>query len=316
MVKICICGTIYSFFLYLIINKEWKNSIYFFPEYFDFEIVEGLKSRKINLTHIKKNKKIKYLPFYKVFYKLYIIFKMKMYQKKYKNIEIYGHDHIEETQIFWSKFFDKNPFYLLEDGIANYRNLELVVKHSKGFNHLLMGYSERIKKIYLTGQTKIPNDIAHKVELIDICKEWNGKTKEEQKDILDLFNISIYDIEKVETRPIWLLTQNFFGCGILSREEQIKLYTIILENYNYKDIIIKRHPLDDIDYTKYFQGVYVIEKAIPFEIFVLILNNIKKVITINSSGVSILDKKIEREYYNFKGEKIKRMINEEEMNFL
>ena len=97
-----------SFFIYLLLENEEKlqNTVYIFDETFKYEIVKKVKSYKCKCFYFRFNtipnvfRKI----FYKVFFERLRIYLRIMYKNK-RNIEIFGQDHLRESNIFFSDEF-------------------------------------------------------------------------------------------------------------------------------------------------------------------------------------------------------------------
>ena len=98
-----------------------------------------------------------------------------------------------------------------------------------------------------------------------------------------------------------MLTQCFYNNGDLSREKQIQLYKKILDRYSYEDTFIKVHPLDTLPYSTIFPEYTIVDGNVPFELIYLLTNNFKKILTVNSSGIGIANKKVTIEYYDYNG---------------
>ncbi|CAK7025153.1 hypothetical protein [uncultured Phascolarctobacterium sp.] len=304
-----------SLFIYLLLENEEKlqNTVYIFDETFKYEIVKKVKSYKCKCFYFRFNtipnvfRKI----FYKVFFERLRIYLRIMYKNE-RNIEIFGQDHLRESSIFFSDEFKDIKFNLIEDGSANYWKRNIVEEHSKPFNYLIVGHSDRINKIYLTGLFPTPKEIKHKVSIIDMEYLWNQKSDSEKKIIKDWFGIDKDIIKNLKSKSNCLLTQCFYDNGDLSREKQINLYKKILDGYSYKDTFIKVHPLDTLPYSTIFPEYTIVNGNIPFELIYLLTNNFKKILTVNSSGIGIANKKATVEYYNYNGVKVDIMagINE------
>lgn len=64
------------------------------------------------------------------------------------------------------------------------------------------------------------------------------------------------------------------------------------------------HPLDTLPYSTIFPEYTIVNGNIPFELIYLLTNNLKKILTVNSSGSGIANKKVTVEYYNYNGVKV------------
>lgn len=163
----------------------------------------------------------------------------------------------------------------------------------------VFGYDKTVEKIYLTNNLckKVPIGLEKKVEIINLKKLWNKKSEEEKKIILDIFNFNDEILKKVDENTIMLFTQPLSEDNMISEEEKIELYFKILRKYNSQSVIIKPHPREKTDYSKYFSNCYVMKEKYPVEILELVGINIKKSVTIFSSAVFGLGKDIEIDFY-------------------
>jgi len=293
-----------SLFIYLLLENEEKlqSTVYIFDETFKYEIVKKVKFYKWKCFYFRYNN----IPnvFRKILYKIFLerlrIY-LKMIYRNERNIEIFGQDHLIESSILFSDEFKNIKFNLIEDGSANYWKRNIVVEHSKPFNYLIVGHSDRIDKIYLTGLFPTPEEIKHKVTIIDIEYLWNQKSASEKNLIKDLFGIDKDITNNLKSKSNCLLTQCFYNNGDLSREKQIQLYKKILDRYSYEDTFIKVHPLDTLPYSTIFPEYTIVDGNVPFELIYLLTNNFKKILTVNSSGIGIANKKVTIEYYDYNG---------------
>jgi hypothetical protein len=220
----------------------------------------------------------------------------------FRGKKVYGNDHLA----FSFPFYENKDSYLLEDGISNYelerlppvKKFEKIGKFEKfKRNYLLGDYAQALrfgrensgKKIYLTNMAKIPEEIKSKVEILDIKKMWNDKTETEKKAILDVYSINEETFSMVNENSIIFLTQPFSENNILTLNEEIALYEKILSKYNPKDVLIKPHPREEKNYSKYLKEYTFINSEFPSEFFSLLNIKFKKAITINSSGVLSFD---------------------------
>lgn len=134
---------------------------------------------------------------------------------------VYGADHITGSKFFLKRY----NFLLIEDGTTNYNTKSYVRSlKNKLFSIPAYGMYKNVSKIYLTKNENIPECIKHKVEIIDIQREWNKKTDHEKREILELLNVNNDNIEKLNDKPYILYTQPLSEDNILSENEKIELY--------------------------------------------------------------------------------------------
>lgn len=198
------------------------------------------------------------------------------------NIIVYGADHITGAKFFLRKY----NFILIEDGTLNY----LPSSYIRSFKNKILsipayGMYKNVSKIYLTKNENIPECIKHKVEIIDIQREWNKKTDDEKREILELLNVNNNNIEKLNDKPYILYTQPLSEDNILSENEKIELYRTILDNYDISKLVIKPHPREKTDYSQIFKDAYIFKDNIPSEILPLLNIEFEKAITLFSTAV-------------------------------
>ena len=229
-----------------------------------------------------------------------------------KKAYLYG-----ETQFKLGKeVFFKEEIIEIEDGLANYTILnkndkikKVILKETireiiKNFFGLktrkgVLGYAENTSKVYLTENLcrEVPKGLEKKAEIINLKDLWNKKSEEEKKIILDTFNFNNEILKKVDENTVMLFTQPLSEDKRILEEEKIELYSKILKKYDNNSIIIKPHPREKTDYSKYFPDCYVMKEKYPVEILELVGINIKKVITIFSSAAFAFGKNVEIDFY-------------------
>ena len=302
MNKIFLYDTERSLLIFLLMNNFLDENItYFFSK--DVLNLEALPGKKIFLPEIGKIEKLK-------FFESLIVknFYIKKVRRKYrnifnliekKNVSIYGLGHT----FLSSEIFYKEDLFLLEDGLLNYIFLDLPTPNSfkKGLKNIISlltkflfglkirkqpyGQGNSIKKIYLTGLASTPKEIEEKVEIIDLKKLWKNKNQKEKEIILKTFEVDLSILEKINKDTIMLFTQPLSEDTFISEREKIDLYSKILKKYPNQSVIIKIHPREITDYSKYFPNCYVMKEKYPVEILGLMDINIKKVVTIFSTAV-------------------------------
>ena len=200
---------------------------------------------------------------------------------------------------------------VIEEGTINYitynkitnikrriKNIILKIFFLKERNEIL-GYGDKVKKIYLTENLckEIPKGLEKKAEIINLKELWNKKCEEEKRIILDTFNFNNEILKKVDENTIMLFTQPLSEDNVITEEEKVELYSKILKKYDNQSIIIKPHPREKTDYSKYFPSCYVMKEKYPVEILELVGINIKKTVTIFSSAAFGVGKNVEIDFY-------------------
>lgn len=269
---------------YFIINEEWNDIC--------------IKLNKKNIL-ILKNQNFGKATFLKNFiYTRIKIFLLKVNKKD----NFYGENLISDF------FVKENDVFYLEDGVSNYQRKENKNKNKIiNFFYFLIFFKKKksekellrkwIKKIYLTGLAPIPEEIAHKVEIINLKELWNKKTLEEQNEILEIFSFDLNIKEKIKGRDIILFTQPLSEDKIITEEEKIEIYSKILKKYPKERLIIKTHPREKTNYKNLFKEYLILDNPFPFEILNLLDIEFKKVITIFSAAALGLGKNVEVDFY-------------------
>lgn len=251
----------YTLLLYMLLTKELhKNKTYIFSDktllnYFeksnfklDTVYIDKEEYNKILSIKLRMLKGIKKILFRKKLRKILLSEIEK--RTKNKKIRYIGNDHILTTRVIWDKI---DEFTMIEDGIASYYDQKLYRKSRrnkfKSKKNLKLGLSPKVKKVIFSGIKEIPQELVKKTE------------------ILDFFTLNTEDIEKIKTKRVIFLTQPFSQDGILTLEEEISIYEEIFKNYKREEIMIKTHPRDRKDYSKYFPDILVFDKIVPFELF-------------------------------------------------
>ena len=213
----------------------------------------------------------KYLAIIKrVGYRIYMHCSKFWYLKRFSKI-ICGHDHL-----YFSGSFISDKFICLEDGTANYLTTHRKASKSKslirekilGVSSDVYGYSDKIKKVVLSGMMKTPEELSQKAELVDIINTWKSCSEESKQRFL-----SIFDVEnELPRKKIMIITQPFSEDGYVTEEEKINIYKSLLEHYNKKyknsEICIKPHPREKTNYRSHFDCT-VIESPVPAQVLIL-----------------------------------------------
>ena len=309
--NICLVTTVYSFFLYLLIKGYNEDDIYIFTAWFPKEvsknvkhiqmppvIFRGKKFAELNsISGIWKNI-VGVFGYFYGYLKLRILLFIKTFNC---DVEVYGHAQTPFSYIF----FENENSNIIEDGVSNYiaeisetHKINPIIDallHICGIYYLNMnecyGSHKNIKNVYLTHQHDNPL-IKDKVKIIDIKKLWNNLNKNDQKKFLEIFNVNIEGID-FNKKTALLLTQPLSEPGFMSFEEEINIYTEIIDKFNDYQLIIKPHPRDTKDFEKIFPNIKIIDKYFPVEILTLININPTVVCSVVSAAL-----------YNFEKSKI------------
>ncbi|MBR3157414.1 hypothetical protein IKF20_03280 [Candidatus Saccharibacteria bacterium] len=191
----------------------------------------------------------------------------------------------------------KIHYNIIEDGTDCYKNNYNIIKHS-GIKYLIRRYIFRL--YFVDGSSPYIDSIEvndksglniNEKTIIEVPKKelFDSLTKKEKKKILEIF-VPDLDQEKLKD-AIVLITQPLSEDGILKNEEdKIDLYKSIIKMYNGKNIVIKVHPRENTDYSKYFSdGCQIINKKFPIELLDFYTDiKLKSIVTISSTSIGLI----------------------------
>lgn len=303
--NVCVVDSVYTLFIYLILMpNEIKSTLFILSD----GIPESVKNKlpcKINFPAFKDRK---FERIYRLVYCFYFSLFHKKVLKSIQGKNVYGQDHL-----FYSHLFVTDGFVLLEDGLGNYQSNKKSSLSAKVRKFLAgneeWGYSDKVKKIYLTGLSNVPMELQKKVEFVDLRNLWLACAEDKKSYIKNIYSFGDYSSN--EECDVLLLTQPFSEDTVISENEKINLYKKILGNYSGK-VAIKPHPREKTDYSKHFD-CYVFEKTFPVQLLLYVLSP-KKIATCFSS-ISSEHFKIPVETYGTSiNEKLKKRYGDIEGN--
>lgn len=323
--NVCLTTTVYSFFLYLLINGYNEDDIFIFTGWFPKEVSKNIKHIQMPKVAFRYGAKMYstdsikglfqnifgYCRYFYGYIKLRILFFLKTYNK---DISIYGHAQTP----FSFMFYENENSYIIEDGLGNY-SPDICETHKINpiidkFLHLCgiyflnaneaLGSHKNIKKVYLTKENNHPL-IKDKVEVIDMKKMWNELSSDKQYEILDIFNVNLDNIN-FDGKTALILTQPLYEDNLATLEDEFKIYEEFFEEFKDYTIIIKPHPRDEKDYRKIYPNVKVIDKYFPIELLSLI--NVTPTVVCSAVSTALLNFE-DSEIYVYQGElKNERLI--------
>lgn len=201
----------------------------------------------------------------------------------------------------WTEYLihTTNHFNLIEDGWANYilshSNWEKY-KHSMirklllhtPFVHIPYGQSGHVSTVYMTGLSAIPQEIRHKVKLVNMKKLWEQCTPQRKQAVFDFFGVTKADREE-EGRPVLILTQPLSEDGFMPESDKIDIYKNVIRQYGESNILIKPHPREKTNYRSVFPRCAVLNFFFPVELLALSGGSIKTVVTVFSTAIGAFE---------------------------
>lgn len=222
--------------------------------------------------------------------------------------KLYGMDNLELGR----RVFYKDRINVIEEGTLNYMPYKASLSGMKGKvqdiisflyglgeRKVVMGYGDKVEKVYLTSALceKIPQGLEEKAEIVDLQKLWDRKSEREKEIIKITFNFNEEIFEKVDGETVMLFTQPMSEDGILSEERKLDLYSKVIAKYPNKSIIIKAHPREKTDYSKYFPQCYVMKEKYPIELLSVMGVRLERVVTLFSTAVFGFGKDVAIDFY-------------------
>lgn len=279
---------LYTLLLYLLVGDyKVKETLFLFSE--NTYLSSHIKNR-INY-YLLKSRKNKY---YSI---IYCVLFIRFLSLKYRNTTLYV-----VSNNFFIHFF--NNIIAFEDGLLNYvmgnTNISATSRKNKLLNWFVgpsypdYGYSDKIRKIYLTGIQATPKALEEKAEIINIQQLWNSKSSAEQQEIISFFFSDDFNISRYSGRKTLLLTQTLSERGFTTEEDKIILYKALLASFDESDLIIKIHPGETTDYSAYFPKAIILDYPCPMELLSLMGLQIKTAVTVNSTAIYSLDKSVSK----------------------
>ena len=275
--NVCYFASTYSLLLYLcyISEEEFNNTFFVFSETFPEDIAKNFS----NSCFIPKYKESTYFYVPKKwliskFYKWLFIPRIN------KKTRVFCQDHTTMLQLL----IGQHPYTVVAESptmvellllhapteqkklIWKHRILDVVNRtllgpvygHTFGNNALcfsaLVADEESVN--YLKGKT---------VTVMNIFDAWNKKSQAERDLFMRLYGISSSDLQVLKSKRIIVFTQPFMP--YMTIEENTKYMAALINKYPHKDMVIKIHPRDEIDYESLFPDVMVCRLRVPSQLF-------------------------------------------------
>lgn len=285
-----ITPSLYSLFLYLLINEDWTNSDYALSSRIPLVIHERLRILfGVNVYSSTVGTKGNVLS--KIIKKNLDYFKYQRYSRKYKYERVWGND-----EFVLSMKYRYQGIRLIEDGPYNSFDEHFFVKRrfkQEGIllpywfywifkNYIPYGFNDNVKQIYHTSAITLNPKIARKGIEVNLRKSWDTLSPKRKSDILYLFGIKDELLKKINEYSTVCVTQVL----PIPEEDKIELYRNLLRGVDESEVLIKTHYAETTDYKRYFPKASVISLPIPMQLFDLLGYSPKKILTISSSAIT------------------------------
>jgi hypothetical protein len=306
--RACVVDTVYTLMLYLFYSNEDElaHTFYFFGN----GIVKSIRDKFQNHYYFNSAKRInKHWAGRFLSLKIIGFFRWPFLRK----CRIFGHDHlpyspyiigrrdytyIEDGPRVLSVYFheklyhDQCTFWLKTQGLKK-RGIHFFI--GPLFRRPVANNAQ-CKALVLTVDDDVPWIAGKTKQFVSLDEVWHGMPEQKKRSITDIYDISEADVAILSKKTHIILTQPFSIDGFISEQEQIKIYGDIIEQYELTCLVVKPHPRDRVDYTKYFPGIYVFDKIVPMQLLTLLGIRFKKAITIFSSSFGSFPYTLEKEW--------------------
>ena len=148
-----------------------------------------------------------------------------------------------------------------------------------------LGRNSQCNTIYYTYAGDAASEIVrnHKNRHIHLQEMWNDSSISKQKAINHIISEQL--LFRLGCAETIILTDSMVTHEVLTEQELIEIYKPYID----QDAVIKKHPIDVVDYKKYFPNVIVCEGYIPMQLITLNHVVFKRAITMFSTAVSLWD---------------------------
>ena len=313
--RICVVDTTFSLFYYLLIFGVNDEDIFIMSQHVPESIRNNIDHIFFPITLLYPYNSIKNILkdcilFVNLAYQI-LKLRIKLHKKTkgYELIKAYGHGHL----LFSFPLYEYPDSAIIEDGIGNYAELPefkdfspipkfLLAKiFGKHFRTLYDGFGTHpnVKEIYLTKNEGYCDLIKDKVIVKELGELINSIDEDNKNKILKIFNADEIFKLNIKKTDVLLLTEPFSENFELTIEEEMRINKEIISKYEPDQIVIKPHPREKKDYSKYFPNIRVITTKFPLELFDLMGIEFKKITTVNSSA-TLNFKNVEVEFYDGK----------------
>lgn len=287
MNNLLVTPSLYTLFLYTLIDNTWPQSDYVLSTRIPSIIHENLRKMGADVysAPLPHGNKISNILCENANYIKYLISSK---DKKYD--KIYGND-----EFHYSYKYREKGIELIEDGPFNSENKsffqqrkwkqDIYLLNFWGYwfwrNYIPYGYDQKVKRIWHTKKIKLNQEIELKGILLDLKDAWDKKDKSQKEKILSLFSMNATIMEDINHYKNVLVTQIL----PIPDHEKVEIYKKMISNINEEQVLIKTHYAENTDYKRFFPKAKIINAPIPFQLFELLNYKPSHIFTISSSAI-------------------------------
>ena len=292
--RVYIGYTAYSLYLYLLYSsiEEIRETFFFVGE----GIPENVRNQLQNKYYFSNSEYEKKHHLARLLFRIRLRCTSRRKWSFLKTAQIFAQDHF-----FYSRgLIGKREYTLIEDAPNIFSCNRAILNRLKYPKAVLIkcmllkimensyggeiGDNNLCKAVLITNIESDPILTDKQLIQVDEVQCWNQSPEAKQKEILSVFNMTSEDIIQLKKRKIILLTQNFATLSYVSEQELVDIYYERLKKYPQDSIVIKNHPLDRVQYQKYYPEAYIFDKVVPMQLLNLLDIKYNTVVTICSSA--------------------------------
>lgn len=307
--RVLISNSVYNFFIYLLYSTETeiKQTFYFVGEGIPRSITDNLVQHYY-YTEDTKFKKSKY---WKLFIKIFAVLRWPFLV----NASLYGLDHywfiignryytyIEDAPNIFSLYTKGHKLYKIQVLFWEKKSALIQFMYKLVFGgvyHRNVANNHQCIRIIQTQNDYVDYLKGKEIVVIDTKEYWDKASEAKKTLILSFFNITQADVDVIKSKKTIIFTQPFVTDNFLTEEEHVEVYDKILANYDPKEVIIKPHPRDAINYKKYFPAMLLFEKPVPMQLFDLLDIKFETAATVSSTAIVSIPYDIKIDWYGSK----------------
>ncbi len=283
--------SIYTLFLYILLNDRWAESDYVLHKRIPLVVQDNLEATgaRVYTDYLQgQNNTILTKLMQNVLYWKYL-----RYSRNVTYANVYGND-----EFYLSMKYRNQGIKIIEDG-PYYNDKELLrARRTKQYAGLLnywfywlwrdyvpLGFDKHVSTVYHTEFNHLPAEIQDKGVLIDMRQLWQRKSEVDQQKIAQVFGLNKDVVDKLEKCKTILVTQEFPNS--VSDSEKILMYKNLLQDNGIEQsgLLIKSHYAEKTNYRQAFPEATVIDTPVPAQLLDMIGYEADTALTISSSAI-------------------------------
>ncbi len=285
--ELLITPSLYTFFLYCLINDDWDKSDYVFSSRIPMSIHVRLKELGLDVYSERKISKNKILAAFEenIRYVKYLFYSRHKHYDK-----IYGNDEFHLSYKYRNQGIE-----IIEDGTFNSETKQFFKRRRIRQDWLLInfwfywfwrnyipyGYDRCVKRVWHTSKIILSDEIRDKGRIIDLRNLWNSKSQKNKEKILEAFSLDSSLLSDIKNYSTVLVTQVL----PIPEKDKIEIYKKLVKDVDESKLLIKTHYAEKTKYDKFFPKAKIVSAPIPFQLFDLIGFYPSTLLTISSSAI-------------------------------